>query len=295
MSIAKLEEAIGQLIDETILKVNDPSSIDTANAEFALVYLREMTISHKMDKLSDEITSTLRKASILRAFHRDTILKQLIDKLVFDYGSKVLVETGSFLAHSSEYIAWKYKHLRVISIELEPSYYELAKRRLSIYENSQVIHGSSDSVLESMLKDTNFRDSISSRLPIFFLDAHWYDYLPVAREIELILASNVECIIIVDDFKVPGHDVFGFDNYGPGKSIDLDLIFPVINRFGHCKVYLPSYAEDPDLLLCDFIRGKCIIVCDVKNSGKASKLATSKFFKRNFNEIEVSFSVIHQF
>jgi hypothetical protein len=80
--------------------------------------------------------------------------------------------------------------------------------------------GNSPTVLKQLLTSWP-----SDKKILFYLDAHWYDYWPLndeMMEIAKIASVRNNCIIIIDDFKVPGRADVPFDSY---KDQPLDYTF----------------------------------------------------------------------
>ena len=69
------------------------------------------------------------------------------------------------------------------------------------------------------------RDRRLTALPtLFYLDAHWGDDLPLAEEIREIAGNWQRWVAIIDDFKVPTDAGYAYDDYGPGKALDLPYL-----------------------------------------------------------------------
>ena len=102
------------------------------------------------------------------------------------------------------------------------------------------------------LRDSRkFLEGLRSILPsgktlFFYLDAHWYDDLPLKKEIDLIASFWKEYVIMVDDFQVPDDDGYYFDNYGRGNSLDLNLLGESIKQY-NLEVFFPTAhsTEEP--------------------------------------------------
>jgi hypothetical protein len=115
----------------------------------------------------------------------------------------------------------------VYTVEAFPRYYHFARRR---FRNQADIHlgfGDSRAFLERLARDPVLR---GKRL-FFYLDAHWYDDLPLRSEVELIAATWEQPVVMIDDFAVPGDDGYGFDDYGTGKRLSLEYL-PRLDQLG---------------------------------------------------------------
>lgn len=91
-------------------------------------------------------------------------------------------------------------------------------------------------------------------LPLFYLDAHWYDYWPLPDKIRIITAKLENAIIIIDDFEVPDRPDFKFCRGGGGspkfsgrttvdeRACNLSLIQPNLETSKDYKFLSPSYG-----------------------------------------------------
>jgi hypothetical protein len=93
-------------------------------------------------------------------------------------------------------------------------------------------------------------------LPLFFLDAHWYDYWPLLDEIELITSKVPRCVIIIDDFQVPGRNDYVFCEGGGGsaefsgrttidrRACNFDLIRTKLSHPSDYELLYPGYRHN---------------------------------------------------
>jgi hypothetical protein len=143
---------------------------------------------------------------------RQAIVREISRSEKFAYA----VETGTWLGGSTAFIADVFG-CSVWSVEADLNAFQFASRTLG---------GRPDICLE--FGDTRvFLSDIALRLetdvPVFFyLDAHWDDAdLPLWEEIRIIFEAWSQPVVLIDDFAVPGDDGYGFDDYGPGRSLTL--------------------------------------------------------------------------
>lgn len=164
-------------------------------------------------------------------FIRSSILLHLIKSLSID----VFIETGTFQGETCLLVAAQTR-ARVLSCDLVESGVKFVKMALAPFgERIQVAHEDSRSFLERILADK----SIS--LPFLYLDAHWYSDLPLLGELERIFDSREEFVIVIDDFRVPHDDGFGFDRYG-NVALEWDFIAPIVLKHRPVpSVWYPSY------------------------------------------------------
>ncbi|MFC3230175.1 hypothetical protein ACFOGJ_23195 [Marinibaculum pumilum] len=97
----------------------------------------------------------------------------------------------------------------LFSIENNAHYADRSRRLFASNPNIAIVEGSSEAELKRLLAEGVIHD----RDPWFFyLDAHWGEYWPLRDEIATILTLP-QCIVVVDDFEVPGQPKWGFDMY----------------------------------------------------------------------------------
>ena len=135
-----------------------------------------------------------------------------IDYLIREFACDGVVETGTFLGDTADYLACAYPDLPVRTCEIDPAHAAVARRRLDRHENANLIVGDSAALLPGLL------DGL--RRPLVYLDAHWEKAWPLSRE----LAAVTTGVVAIDDFDI-GHQRFGFDVYdgtvcGPGLVHD---------------------------------------------------------------------------
>lgn len=141
------------------------------------------------------------------AFNTAPEFTMFILKLKKDYGISTVVETGTFVGNST--VAFSYIFDQVHTIEKVQKYYDNAVNNLSPYTNVTIHQGSSEAVLRKILP------SLSSTTTLFYLDAHWEKYFPLLDELEEISKTHKNnCIIVIDDFKVPGRPELGYCRRG---------------------------------------------------------------------------------
>jgi len=117
-----------------------------------------------------------------------------------------LVETGTFDGMTCYML--KDRFHKIYSIELSPGYYQLAKKRLSKFENISLFYGDSSEVLPRILS------GVDSRC-LFWLDTHWSHHdtargkidCPMKEELLCILEHPVgDHIILIDDAGLCTHE-----------------------------------------------------------------------------------------
>lgn len=191
---------------------------------------------------------------------RKAIFQQILGVSKFDG----ILETGTFRGITTQWLAEHYAG-PIATCELEKLYLLQAQNRLSKYPNVTL------SLLDSREFLTRSLDATAPGDQLFiYLDAHWKDDLPLARELEIIDQSGVKAIIAIDDFRVPGDPGYKYDDYGPGRALTIELI-EFLKTKGYRLYFpaLPSNREDgsksgvcvltrlmiQELDTCDLLRG----------------------------------------
>jgi hypothetical protein len=128
-----------------------------------------------------------------------------------------VIETGTYRAMTT-------RHLRMLTdapiatIEVNPAYYRYSKSRLERLPRVHQFLGKSPAVLEQLGAD---QTAWHAEPVFFYLDAHWLHDLPLLDELASIRRGWTEFAALIDDFAVDGDDGYFYDDYGPGKTLDL--------------------------------------------------------------------------
>ncbi len=150
-----------------------------------------------------------------QSFRARTVLN-LLHGLPID----AFVETGTFHGVTSALIAAQTR-VPVYTVETKRRYFLAAQPwRLRFPRRLHMVHADSRSFLGSAVLD-------GLSMPLFYLDAHWNDDLPLVGELDIITRRFAEAVVVIDDFKVPGDDDYGYDVYGD-SALDMDLIRPAL-------------------------------------------------------------------
>lgn len=106
-----------------------------------------------------------------------------------------IVETGTHVGDTTEFLAKMYPNKKIISCEIHINYFNFAKMRLQKYKNVEIYNTPSIYTIENIKYPKN---------TLFYLDAHENGIeLPLYNEIRTIKHG----IIVIDDFfsNVPGY------------------------------------------------------------------------------------------
>lgn len=146
-----------------------------------------------------------------------------IDFLIKKYQVDCVIETGTNAGDTTEYLCKSYPNLTVVSCETNTDYFNFAQKRLKEFKNLYLFNESSEVVVEKI--NNNFQ------MPLFYFDAHWNDYWPLADEIRNVKKG----IVCVGDFKNPfafindPEVVYGYDGYN-GIDCDFNFIKNVVDK-----------------------------------------------------------------
>ncbi len=132
----------------------------------------------------------------------------------------VAIETGTFLGTSTPYLSTMVSG-DTYTIEFVAKYAKKARMRFeNEFENLGItlLEGNSVEKIQVLLKTIPSTSTI-----LAYLDAHWEKELPTAQELNELLRWGNNWVAVIDDFKVPGDDSYGFDQYGE-LVVDQSLI-----------------------------------------------------------------------
>lgn len=173
--------------------------------------------------------------------------QQLVRKLYRAVPFSATVETGSFRGHSTAFFA-AVSGKPVHSVESNLRFLAFARRSCATYPHITFTLGDSRPFLRHQL------DSLDEPL-FFYLDAHWYDDLPLPEEITTIVESKKSAVIMIDDFEVPGDPGYHYDDYGPGARLTAELLAPLpLDGWGR---FYPSVTSADE----SGLRRGCIVLC----------------------------------
>jgi hypothetical protein len=166
---------------------------------------------------------------------RKRIFRELISAISFD----AFVETGTWLGNTTGYMA-QTGGRPVYSCEINPRFQALARMRLTGIEGVEFRLSDSRQFLQELSQG-----NLTKKCVFFYLDAHWYEDLPLAREIELIATHWQKFVVMIDDFKVPDDPGYTYDRYQDGVTIDLNLLEPLLRKH-QLSTFFPSAPASED-------------------------------------------------
>lgn len=172
-------------------------------------------------------------------FHGDKYLLSVVDNIVVQGEIDYFVETGTNVGATLSYFAKRFPSVQCYSCEPDHYAYTLAVTNTSGLSNVHIYNLTSQEFLKILIVDA---PDIKIRSTLFWVDAHGYGFSwPLKKEVEFISSTLKKSYMLIDDFKVPGSDLFGYDKYGD-QVCSYEYIkdsFQVDSYF----YYYPLYSE----------------------------------------------------
>ena len=176
------------------------------------------------------------------------------------------METGTWVGNTTGYMA-TIARKPIYSCELIPRFHALSKMRLRELQELHLEQSDSRRFLQRLSQSDLARKSV-----FFYLDAHWYEELPLAEEVGTVVNCWEQFVIMIDDFKVPTDPGYGYDNYGAGKALSLELLSPLLQK----HKLVPYFPAAPSSQETGAHRG-CVVLASIgAHSEKLSRLSSLK-------------------
>jgi FkbM family methyltransferase len=179
--------------------------------------------------------------------YRCRIFLDLLEQLSF----QVIVETGTFRGTTTALFAQT--SLPVYTVEADPRLFGYSAMR---FKGAKVHIYQRDS--RSFLRQLAQENTFPKESGFFYLDAHWGEDIPLREEVEIIFSNWQRSVVMIDDFEVPG-SAYGFDDYGPGRALNVTYLDAVINRLG-ISVFFPK----ADISQETGAKRGCVVLCREK-------------------------------
>jgi len=173
----------------------------------------------------------------MEPFNGDRFIEQEFLKLRDQYRIDTVIETGTCLGSTTRFLAQHFQ--RVISMDINEQYLEIARSVIGSTANVLLYKGASEDILDKVLKDQlSIGDSI-----LFFLDAHWGSHCPLTDELRIIAQNGVRPVIAIHDFQVPGQPGLHFDSYA-GQPFTFDWLKPYLDSIYTANGYSYYYNSE---------------------------------------------------
>jgi hypothetical protein len=166
------------------------------------------------------------------AFNGDTFIQENFLKLKEEFHINTAIELGTCLGSTALWLSDHFWH--VFTIEVNPTFAQIAKERLEGCPNVMLIVG--DSVTEFPMID--YDDDT-----IIFIDSHWYEVCPMQEELQIIANSGAKPVIAIHDFYVPDEPNLGYDSIH-GQRFDIEWIKPKLDAIYGEQGYYHYYNSD---------------------------------------------------
>jgi hypothetical protein len=172
------------------------------------------------------------------AFNFASELTLFFAKLKRDHNITVAVETGTDTGGTTVALALLFDQVHTVEI-LEQTFAS-SQSHLKQFSNVKCHLGSSEAVLHRLLP------TLKNQRTLFYLDAHWQQHWPLLHELEEISRTHRDnCIVVIDDFKVPDRPEIGYDYTAPHEcsyeyvKAHLDKVFSAYT----CVYLIPRSTE----------------------------------------------------
>lgn len=160
------------------------------------------------------------------AFSKDIFVWEQFCDLIASFKRDIIIETGTYLGQST--VDFCKLGIPVHTVEKRQDYQNKAKKLCKGANNIRWNLGDSSEFLNNLLP------RIKKRHPIMFLDAHWYKDNCLERELQVLAREYSKSdynkpVLVMHDFKVPGHPEFGFDEY-EGRPFQWEWVKPYADK-----------------------------------------------------------------
>jgi len=183
---------------------------------------------------------------------RSELMKEIID----NFKPNIIIETGTYQGHGSRWFS-ENSNADIFTVDNDPQFYNESKESLADVPRIKLALSNSVDWLIGISTDPEF----TQKSTLFYLDAHWGAYLPLADEISVITKNWSNYIITIDDFFVEDDHGYGFDDYGPGKRIDKSIIPRWENEESRLFAYYPKAHSSTET---GYLRGT-MVLSTIKN------------------------------
>jgi hypothetical protein len=173
-------------------------------------------------------------------FNLEAIRAYIFWKLHRLHNCSSFVETGTLYGNTAGFTNRVFK-TPVFTAELNSTHHLVSKANLAWARGVTQYKASSPDFLNQVCQGSAIGDN-----PMFYLDAHWNEFMPLPDELTIIAENCDKAVILIDDFMVPWDDRFLYDEY-PDIRIDVEIINKWLRPIREdISVYMPSYDPGSD-------------------------------------------------
>lgn len=215
--------------------------LNVRNRNILKFWWRYLTTRTFPDNLAsvEELVSFCKRHKVM-GFNLEAIRAYIIWELHRLHSCSSFVETGTLYGNTAAFTNRVFK-TPVFTAELNPTHYLISKANLAWARGVTQYKASSPDFLNQVCQKR-----IIGNNPMFYLDAHWNEFMPLPDELGIIADNCDTAIILIDDFMVPWDDGFLYDEY-PDIRIDIDIIDTWLKpKRTDISVYMPTYDPNAD-------------------------------------------------
>lgn len=188
-------------------------------------------------KFRKGINERLLSDFLAEGFHGDKHLLQFVDSIMSN--CNFFIETGANVGSTLAYVARTYPNIQCFSCEPDKASFEEAVKNTSSFSKVHIYNMLSQEFMEVISSKKELFDEDV----FFWLDAHGYGFeWPLREELSVITKEFNSAYILIDDFRVPGLDCFGYDKYGE-QICSFDYVKNALNPTIGYNLYYPNYTE----------------------------------------------------
>ncbi len=165
-------------------------------------------------------------------------MMSLVDSIIWR-GIVYFIETGTNVGSTLAYVAKTYPHVQYLSCEPDNKAYKTAQQNCGVYKNVSLYNMTSQEFISHIKKNI---PEVFKQECLFWLDALGYGFKwPLKDEVKFITTNMRKGYVLIDDFKVPNMDCFGFDEYDR-QTCSYEFIRDsfATEKF---QLYYPNYRE----------------------------------------------------
>ncbi len=148
-------------------------------------------------------------------FNGQRVRLAAVRRLIALHHPDVFLETGTFFGFTTRFFLGQ--GAPVYSVEIKRSYHAAARLRLGWGTPELRLRRGHSLTAISEMRGQHFGR------PFIYLDAHWWDDLPLAREVAHLLDGTGDTLIVIDDVHVPHDAGYAYDTHG-GVPLGLSML-----------------------------------------------------------------------